>query len=479
MQTDISPRSHPIDAVQAPLPPGPRGLPLLGSVLDFGRDPLGFLSTTARTYGDVARVAVTGGAFHLLAHPEQIEDVLVSRNRNFPKENIELLRNSTDYLLFGLGLLTSNGAFWLRQRRLAQPAFHRQRIAGYSRAMVAHTERMLNGWQDGQRIDAHSAMMDLTLHIVAETLFGASESVDAHEVGAALGVVMDVSAAELGQPIQIPVNIPTPSNLRFKRAVARLDNVIARLIAERRAASDTAERADLLAMLMAARDEDGSAMSDKQLRDEAVTLFLAGHETTALALSWTFLLLSRNPQARERLEQELDRVLAGRTPMLEDLPQLSYTGLVLKESMRIYPPAWILSPRVSAADTTIGGYRTPAGTQLVISPWVTQRDPRWFAEPERFIPERWEDGLEQRLPRFAYFPFGGGPRQCIGQSFALMEATLILATIAARYRLEPLPGRTITPQPAITLRPVEGLHVTLQKRPEAQPYSSIHQATAS
>ncbi len=454
---------HTVPSVdQAPLPPGPRGWPLVGTAFQFGRDPLGFLMNNARTYGDVVRIPFGRAYFYLFAHPAQIEDILVTQNRIFPKEDIEQLRHTNDYLLFGTGLLTSNGEFWLRQRRLAQPAFHRQRIAAYATAMVAHTERMLAGWRSGQVLDIREAMMTLTLDIVAETLFGSSASTDAHEVGDALGVVMDVAAEQLGMPFPIPTYLPTPGNLRFRHAVRRLEAIIQRIVAARRASAE--DRGDLLSMLLHARDEDGSGMTDKQLRDEAITLFLAGHETTALALAWTFYLLGQHPQVEVRLAAELQTVLGGRLPTMADLPQLRYTELVLKEAMRLYPPAWLLSQRVATRDTVVGGYRVPQGTLVAISQWVTHRDPRFFADPERFIPERWADGLEQRLPRFAYFPFGGGPRLCIGQSFALMEATLILAAIASRYRVELLPGQRVTPQPSITLRPKEGVRVRLRER---------------
>jgi cytochrome P450 len=447
---------------QALPPPGPRGLPFIGDALSFGRDPLGYLSAITRDYGDLVRIPLGPQPMILAAHPTLIEEVLVAQSKIFPKEDIEQLRGSLDYLLFGVGLLTSNGDFWLRQRRLAQPAFHRQRISAYGQAMVAHTEQLLARWRPGQSLDVHEAMMALTLDIVAETLFGAKTSEDAATIGQALGVVMDVSADTLGQAFQIPSYIPTPANLRFRRAVRSLERSIGGIIEARRA--DGQDTGDLLSMLLHARDDDGQGMSDKQLRDEAITLFLAGHETTALALSWTFYLLGQNPAAEARLAAELAEVLGGRAPTLEDLPRLRYTGLVLKESMRVYPPAWTLSMRQATQDTLVGGHRIAKGELVMVSPWVTQRDPRFFSEPERFLPERWEDGLEQRLPRFAYFPFGGGQRQCIGQSFAIMEATLILAAILGRYRLELAPGWRATPQPSITLRPREGVRVTLRSR---------------
>jgi len=449
-------------SVDHPPPPGPRGLPLIGEAIPFGRDPLGYLTAAARRYGPVVRIPFGNVTFVLVSGPAEIEEVLVGQSRLFPKEEIEQLRHTTDYLLFGTGLLTSNGDFWLRQRRLAQPAFHRQRIAGYGQAMIAHTEQMLATWRPGQTLDAHEAMMGLTLNIVAETLFGTTAAGETEQIGKALGVIMDVSAQTLGQPFPLPTWLPTPTNLRFRRAVRSLETILSRVVAEQRA-SDV-DRGDLLSMLLHARDEDGSGMSDRQIRDEAITLFLAGHETTALALSWAFYLLGQHPEVERKLAAELADVLGARAPTLDDLPQLRYTGLVLKEVMRLYPPAWTLSMRVASADTVVGGHQIAKGSLIMLSQWVTHRSPQLYAEPERFLPERWADGLEGQLPRFAYFPFGGGQRLCIGQSFAMMEATLILATIVGRYRLELAPGWLATPQASITLRPREGVRVTLRER---------------
>jgi cytochrome P450 len=410
----------------------------------------------------MVRIPVGPKAVVLVTGPAQVEEILVTQSRRFPKEDIEELRHTIDYMLFGTGLLTSNGDFWLRQRRLAQPAFHRQRIDAYGEAMVAHTERMLTRWRPGQSLDIHDAMMELTLGIVAETLFGAATDADAATIGAALGVVMEISADTLAQPFPIPTWLPTPGNLRFRRAVRRLETILNRIVSERRASGE--DRGDLLSMLLHARDEEGRGMSDKQLRDEAITMFLAGHETTALALSWAFYLLGQHPEVEQNLAAELAAVLGDRAPTLDDMPKLRYTGLVLKEVMRLYPPAWTLSMRLATSDTVIGGYKLATGNLVMLSPWVTQRDARFFPEPLRFHPERWADGLEQQLPRFAYFPFGGGQRLCIGQSFAMMEATLILAAIVGRYRVELEPGWQATPQASITLRPREGVRVTLRTR---------------
>jgi cytochrome P450 len=445
----------------APLPPGPKGWPLIGSAPQFGRDPLGFLLTCARTYGDVVRLKFGRQSAYMLNHPDQLEEVLVTNNRNFCKEPI-MPRHTLEGALFGAGLVTSDGAFWLRQRRLAQPAFHRKRIESYGETMAVYTDRMLAGWRDGQSLDIHEEMMQLTLEIVAKTLFDADVTGDAAEVGAALNEMMHSIAGQLGQPFQIPTYIPTPGNRRFVRAMRRLDALIADIIRRRRA--NGADTGDLLSMLLQAHDDDGSGMTDQQLRDELVTMFVAGHETTALSLSWTWYLLAQHPEVEARLVEELGIVLGGSAPTLADLPRLRYSEMVLKESMRLYPPAWMLSGRIAVEDCRLGGYHVPAGTMLVLSPWVTQRDGRFFAEPERFLPERWEDDQEKRLPRFAYFPFGGGSRMCIGQAFAMMEAKLLLAAVAQRFRLDLRPGQTIVPQPSITLRPKHGVKMTLARR---------------
>ena len=341
------------------------------------------------------------------------------------------------------------------------PAFHRERVAAYGETMVAYTQRMLEGWRDGDVRNVHHDMMHLTLEIVGKVLFDADVGGDADAIGRAFDAVTDEIAARFRRPLFIPDWIPLPGNLRYRAGVAALDRLVYRIIAEHRA-SDAAG-SDLLSMLMLARDEDGVQMSDRQLRDEAVTLLLAGHETTALALSWTWYLLSRHPEVGARLQDELDRVLQGRAPAPGDLPALRYTGQVVQESMRLYPPAYGFG-REAVQDCNIGGYHVPAGTTLFMSPWLMHHDARWFAEPKRFIPERWADGLAERLPRYAYMPFGGGPRICIGNSFAMMEAILILATVAQRFRVQPISDAPVIPFPTITLRPRGGVTLRVASR---------------
>ncbi len=440
-------------------PPGPKGRLLTGNLLDYTRDHLGFLTRCARRYGDVVGLRFVNVHVYLLNHPDHVEYVLVRNNRNFVKSRGE--RISLGFL--GNGLLTSEGSFWRRQRRLAQPAFHRERIAAYGGVMVERAGRMVAGWRSGEVRDVHEDMGRLTLEIVARTLFGVPlRPAEFEEVGDALATISRRFTGRGGVFFQVPEKIPTPGNLRMRRAIRRLDALIYGIIRDRRASGEDA--GDLLSMLLAVRDEEtGEGMTDEQLRDEAMTVFLAGHETTANALSWTWRLLAEHPEVESRLFEELREVLADRSPAVEDLPQLRYTDMVVKESMRLYPPAWAFG-REALADCEIGGYHVPAGTQLIMSQWVMHRDPRYYEEPGEFRPERWGDGSAEQLPKYAYFPFGGGPRLCIGQSFAKMETVLLLATIARKFRLHPAPGERVTPQPSITLRPKNGMRMVLERR---------------
>ncbi len=441
------------------LPPGPKGRYLVGNLLDYSRDPLKFLTRCAREHGDVVLLKFPGPPAYLLAHPDHIEQVLVKDNRNFVKDRVT--RRQLNIL--GEGLLTSDGDFWRRQRRLAQPAFHRERINKYAGTMVAYTERMLEGWRNGERKDIHRDMMRLTLAIVAKTLVDADISDEAEDVGDAIGAVM-AHFSDQGTSVflrMLPDNVPTPSNLRYRRARRELEEFIYGIIeARRRSGWDTG---DLLSMLLHATDEDGNRMSDDQLRDEVMTIIMAGHETTAIALSWTWRLLALHPEVERKLHSELDEQLGDSAPAVEDLPYLTYTNAVLKESMRLYPPAWAIG-REAVEDCEIGGYHVPAKTQLFISQYVVHRDPRFFENPDAFDPDRWTGGLEKRIPKYAYFPFGGGPRLCIGQSFAKMEAALVLATIARRFRIRLSGERDSIPQPSITLRPKNGIQVVLEER---------------
>ncbi len=439
-------------------PPGPKGHFITGHLPEIKRERLGFFSRCAHEYGDIVSLRYGPRRVYLLNNPDTIEDVLVTNNHNFAK-HFALRINRR---VFGNGLLTSESDSWLRQRRLAQPAFHRKRIAAYGEVMVDFTQRMLAGWQAGETRDIHAEMMRLTLEIVAKTLFDVDVTGEAHDVGVMLGVLMETFNARVNSAFPLPESIPTPGNLRLRRAARRVDEIIYGVIQRRRSSGE--DRGDLLSMLLQAQDaDDGSRMSDQQLRGEVMTLFLAGHETTAIALSWTWYLLSQHPQVEAGLLAELQAVLGERSPGVADLPQLRYAEMVVTEAMRLYPPAWAIG-REAIQDYEIGGYWAPAGTTLLMSQWVMHRDARYFDDPEEFRPERWADGLAARLPKYAYFPFGGGQRYCIGHSFAMMEAILLLATIAQKFRLSLVPGHPIKPWPSITLRPKYGVKMALASR---------------
>jgi cytochrome P450 len=439
-------------------PPGPPRSWLFGNLKEFGHDQLATMTRWAREYGDLVSARFGSRQVVFANHPDLVEEVLVNQNRKFIKHY--RLRQTTRTL--GHGLLTSEGEFWRGQRKLMQPAFHRERIANYARLMVDYTDRMLKSWNDGQVRDAQADMMRLTLEIVAKTLFDAEMGGEADDASAAMETLTHAFVARTGNVLTPPHWIPTPLNLRIEHAIRRLERILESIIAQRRASGS--DRGDLLSMLLQARDdENGRQMSDRQLRDEVMTLFLAGHETTANTLAWAWVLLARHPEAEARLHAEIDLVLGPRLPTVADLPQLKYTESVINETLRVYPTVWVIG-RESVEPIDLGGYLIPPGTTVFMPQWVIHRDGRWFDDPEAFHPERWANGLAQRIHRYAYFPFGGGPRICIGNNFALMEATLLLATIARQYRLKLNDDAHIRPLPTITLRPANGVKVVLAKR---------------
>lgn len=448
-----------LSAIVTPEPPGPRGGFPGSRLLAFRRNPLGFLSAMHARYGDVVHWRIGPRRMYLFAHPEAVRDVLVTNHRNF----IKSLALQRARVLLGHGLLTSEGEFHLRQRRLAQPAFHRERIAGYGDTMVLLAARTADGWRAGEPLDVSREMNRLTLAIAGETMFGADVGGEADHIARALTDALGLFTRLTNPFAPLLDRLPVPGTLRMRRARERLDTTILRMIAARRDGGE--ERGDLLGLLLAARDPegDGGAMTDAQLRDELLTIFLAGHETTANALSWTWHLLSRHPGAEARLHDEVDTVLAGRLPTAADLPRLPWTRAVLAESMRLFPPAWAIG-RQPLEDFTWEGFRIRAGSVVFLSPWVTHRDPRWWSEPAAFRPERWTPEAEAALPRMAHFPFGGGPRKCIGEGFAWMEGVLVLATLARRWRLRGEPGHTPGTEPLITLRPRGGVPMTPEPR---------------
>ncbi len=439
-------------------PPGPRGQFLLGSLPEFNRNLNDFFVRCARDYGDIAMFRLFGRRAYLVIHPDHIETVLLSDHRNFAKN-----RSFWNHVrsIFGQGLLTSEGEFWQSQRRLAAPAFHHKRIAAYGEVMVRYTERMVDQWRDDETRDVHEELTRLTAEIVAKTLFDADVAEDVRALGDAFTSLPKEIINRARRPFRFMDFLPLPGNLRYWASVKRLDGLIYRIIHERQ--DDPADRGDLLSMLMQARDDQGRPMSHRQLRDELVTLFLAGHETTAIALSWTFYLLSQHPEVEAELVAELGTVLGGRPPTVDDLGRLKVTEMVVQESLRLYPPAFVIG-REAVADCEIGGYRVPRGSVVFISQWVLHRDPRYFDRPAEFLPQRWADGLSERLPRYVYMPFGGGPRICIGNRFAMLEAMLLLATIAQKYRMSWQRERPLRPFLSITLRPRGGVPMRLSKR---------------
>ena len=435
-------------------PPGPKGRHFVRSPLLGGAGPLVNLPRIAREYGDISFWQFLYVSSYFFAHPKEVESVLVTHHRSF----IKGIGTRANPEIFGKGLLTSEGDFWLRQRRLSQPAFHRTRIAAYADIMAREAERTMNGWRDGEEIDIHREMMQTTLAIATRTLFGV-------DLGSRMPVVASALDAFIRQNAgvsvwQLILKLPTLKRWRYLRGVRALDEIVYGIIRERRASG---MGDDLLSDLIRAQDTDGSFMTDQQLRDEVMTMLLAGHETTALALSWAWYLLGGHPDAQARLRDEVDRVLSGRLPTAAEVSRLPYTNNVIRETIRLYPPAWVIT-RMAAEPVEIGGYLVPAGSNVIVSPWVTHRDPRFFTQPGTFDPDRWSAEREQSAPKFAYFPFGGGPRVCIGNNFALMEAATLLAAVAQRFQISLVTGEAIQPFASITLRPKNGVRVRLRQR---------------
>jgi cytochrome P450 len=421
---------------------------------DFQRDKLGFIRGLTR-YGDVARYRTAHLTWYQVNHPEGVRRVLQENNRNYGKGALTL---GFFKPVVGEGLLTSEGGLWLRQRRLMQPVFHKRSVAAFGDLMTDGTLAMLERWrpslETGTPLDVPAEMARLTLDIVTGALFHAHVGVEPEAVGRAINTLVEDLGYRFEVPFYPPHRVPTPRNRRFRAALRTVDRAVYSIISERRRGGGDGE--DLLALLMGARDEEtGEAMSDEQLRDEVITLFLAGHETTANALSWAFYLLATHPGEEGRLRDELDEVLGGggrRVPTLDDVPRLAYTRMVLDETLRLYPPAWITN-RQAIADDEILGHRIPAGAFVALSPYVLHRHPDYWERPDEFDPERFTPERSAGRPRFAYFPFGGGPRQCIGQGMALVEAQLVLATVLGRCRLRPVSDRPVEAEALATLRP--------------------------
>lgn len=437
----------------------PRRFPIVGFLPDFMRNPLRLLEHLSQR-GDVVPMQLGTQPAWFVTHPDLVKIVLVTKARNFTKSRI--LKRAGKIL--GQGLLTSDGDFHTRQRRLVQPAFHRQRLDGYAAEMVSFARRTAAAWHDGQRLDVSTEMPGLTLRIVAKTLFGADVDDDAHSIGSAITDVLKLFNLMFLPFSQVLEYLPLPASHRYRRARMQLDKTIYRIIAERRASGK--DWGDLLSMLLMAQDDESSAhasMTDKQVRDESMTLFLAGHETTANALMWTWYLLATHAAAEARLHAEVDEVLQGRPPTFADIPRLIYTERVVRESLRMYPPAWIMS-RLTIDPFELGNRYICRGDLLIMSQWVMHHDSRYFSRTEHFDPDRWTPQAIEALPRFAYFPFGGGARVCIGESFAWTELILVLATIAQQWRLRYEGAQAPVPLPVITMRARDPMPMRVERR---------------
>jgi cytochrome P450 len=423
------------------------------------RDPIGTFTRIARECGDIAHFKVGGREMFLISKPEYIKEVIINHHQDLVKSDSLKIAKP----LLGEGLLTSEGEFHHRQRRLVQPTFNHERVTGYAQVMVDRALETSDGWKDGETLDIHSEMMRLTLAIVSKTLFGADLEGEAAQVSEALSSALE-SLHRLKTPGSgVLRKLSLSGNKQIERSKKTLDAIMYRIIEERQRSGE--DKGDLLSMLLQARDKegDGSGMSDLQVRDEAMTLFLAGHETTAKALTWSWYLISENPGAESKLHAEVDALLGGRPPTPQDFPKLEYTMKIMTEALRLYPPSWTLGVKVTRP-FSVAGFPLPVGATLVMSQYLVQHDARYFPEPEKFLPERWTPDFRSSLPRFAYFPFGGGPRACIGEQFAWMEGVLVIATIAQKWRVRHVPGHKVELSPRLTLRPKYGMKMTVSRR---------------
>lgn len=440
---------------------GPRGLPLLGNLPAFGRDPLAFLERLRDDYGDAVTWSLGPMRILFLAHPEHIAELLGADERRY-----ETLDAGWAFKrLIGNSVMRSQGAVWRRKRSMVQPIVRPRQVRRYATTMVDCAAALADHWRDGSRVDVLRQMSLLSQRIVVRTLFGNDLGQQARALSEAMSQAGREVGAELrGVGLFLPPWVRTHARRRLLAAVATIDDEIDRLIHARQAAGDGhGSGEDLLSRLLAARDEEGRQLTNTQVRDEAVTLWIGGHETTSTALTWTWYLLSASADARLRLYEELDCVLGGRPPTIDDYEQLTWTQQIIKEALRLYPPGWMIPPRLAQDGATVQGSPIPAGTTLWCSQWVTHRDPRWFPNPTAFRPQRWDAGPEQTTPEHAWFPFGGGQRACLGARFALVETALVLATLAQRFHLDIDPGEP-TPTAGLQLQPATPLHATLRTR---------------
>ncbi|ATB30470.1 cytochrome P450 [Melittangium boletus] len=465
-----------------PLAPMPPGHWLLGHLRERETNPLGLFLRGREQLGDVVRFRMGPQYVEQLAHPDHVKHVLADASARYTKGSIFAKTRP----LVGNGLLTAEGEFWKRQRRLSQPAFHKDRLATLAGVITQTATEAIAGWEApvaaGTPVPVFTEMMRLTLNVVVRALFGLDVAGQTQLIGDAFTQALEVTNRRIISPLPyVPwfYRLPTRDNRLFQRAMDTLHHTVEGLIAQRRAQARDGQSPpgeDLLGMLMTACDADtGDAFDDLQLRDEVMTLMLAGHETTATSLAWTFHLLEQNPEQEALMHEEVDQVLGGRTPTLEDLPKLRYTGCVFEEAMRLYPPIWAL-PRTPHEDDEVGGFRIPKGDIVLLVPYVTHRHPEFWPDPERFDPTRFLPEASRQRPRWAYLPFGGGQRQCIGNNFAMMEAQFILAMVAQRFRLRGVPGVPVEPEPLVTLRPKGPLPMHVHRR---QGKSRTHLASSA
>lgn len=445
-------------------PQGPKALPLIGNAWAFARRPNRYLLNLIEQYGDIAHFKLGRLNTYVIAQPDAIQDILVRQKEKFVKA--ERSRKIMGQML-GESLLVSVGDYHARQRRLVQPAFHATRIHNYAETMVDYTEKHLDHWQTDSVRDIHKDMMILTMEIVSKTLFGADVAGEALRVGQAMAFLQQVANKRFVNPLAGLLMKFTPMGKQAVEAGATIDSVVMRFITERREQGIT-DNGDLLSMLLLSADDSGERMTDDEVRNEAVTLFSAGHETTSNALTWTWYLLSQNPDIRQKLHAELDSVLASHRPTLADLKHLPYTQMVIKESMRLYPPAWTLTSRTALEDAEVGGYHLPQGAMVFIAPYAMHRNPRYWDDVNAFKPERFSPENEKQQHRYQYLPFGGGEHICIGNMFALMEAQLILATIASRYELDMASESPVEERSLVTLFPRDGLSMRVKQREVVQ-----------
>ena len=446
-----------ISSLRTGVPPGPKGTLIGGNIHQFRACLLDFLLETARDYGPLTSFRIGPRRVFLASAPDLIEQVLITDAKHYIKHF-----GARAYKpVLGNGLVTSEGEYWHRQRKLIQPVFLKARVQSYAPIMGELTERMLNSWTSGKTVLINDEFGTLTSRIALKTLFDLNHDGDRERFNETLRLSFDLMSARLRRIFKLPLWMPTPETLCLKRSISELERKVEGFIAAARARQDMGD--DLLSRLMLAQHEDGTRMSDRQLRDEVMTLYLAGHETTSLTLSWTWYLLAQHQRVEEKLVSEWQQVLGGRTPTVDQLQQLPYTAAVIAESMRLLPPVYAIG-REAIGDLELGGYRVRRGYTVLMSQWVNHRDPEYFPEPQQFRPERWENGLAKRLPKFAYYPFGGGQRMCIGSTFASIETPIVLATVGQRYRFTVDSEADIGIKPQITLEPANGIPATLWRR---------------